>query len=237
MNQATASAKLVCPNCKAEFDNNQKNQMVNDPSSHWRALNNLADAQVRGYHLNSIYSHYVTLGDAVKTFLESKSSISGLQNFRNGFEGKPWQNRVIQAPDTLSLKSLEGELTRGELPKNSAFNLLIADVQKYEFYFMVISVCSSGFIYVCQHGTASGFQMLKSLKEEYNCQYALVDSRYQTSEIISKISELGNEWIAVRAFDKLAGNAFHDVVLVDSVSGQKAKGGGFGKVREFRNKP
>ena len=32
----------------------------------------------------------------------------------------------------------------------------------------------------------------------------------------------------------MAGNAFHDVVLVDSISGQKAKGGISKKVREFR---
>ena len=234
MNVATKSARLVCPHCEAEFNDNEKNQMVNDESAHWRVTNEMADSTIRGYQLNSLYSHYVTLGDAVKTFLESKASISGLQNFQNGFMGEPWKNRIIDAPDLLSLKSLEGELLRGQLPKNSSFNLLIADVQKYHFYYMIISITTEGFIHVVENGKATGFEMLKAEKENYNCEYALVDSRYQTSEVIFNLSELGNEWVAIRAFETLPSNAFHDIVLVDAVSGQKAKGGRVGKVREFR---
>ena len=234
MNLATSSAKLCCPHCQSEFNDNEKNRMVNDESAHWRTTNELADETIRGYQLNSLYSHYVTLADAVKTFLESKSSITGLQNFTNGFMGEPWKNRVIDAPDLMGLNSLEGEYLRTQLPKNSSFNLLIADVQKYHFYYMVISVTSEGFIHVVEHGKATGFEMLKAEKENYECEYVLVDSRYQTSEVIENLSKMGKEWIAVRAFDKLPNNAFHDIVLVDAVSGQKAKGGGFGKVREFR---
>ena len=104
MNKATKSAVLVCPHCKSRFTNNEKNIMVNSETSHWRASNELADKTIRGYQLNSIYSYYVTLGDAVKTFLEGKDSINGLKNFQNGFMGTPWKNKVINAPDVLSKK-------------------------------------------------------------------------------------------------------------------------------------
>jgi hypothetical protein len=233
-NVACKSARLVCPHCNAKFDNNQKNQMVNSSSSFWRADNELADESSRGYQLNSIYSYYVTLGDAVKTFLEGKESINGLMNFNNGFMGMPFKNRIIKAPDLIQLKSLECEYVKGEKPRNTAFSLLIADVQKYHLYYMILSITSEGFIHIVENSKATGFEMLKAEKENYNCEYCLVDSRYQTSEVIANLAELGKDWIAVRAFEKLPNNAFHDIVLVDSVSGQRAKGGRVNKVNEFR---
>ena len=234
MNLARKSAKLCCAYCESEFNDNEKNQMVNDESAHWKASNELADEKIRGYQLNSLYSHYISLGDAVKTFLEGKESINGIRNFQNGFMGMPWKNRIVDAPDLLSLKTLECEYERGQIPKDSSFNLLIADVQKYHFYYMILSISSSGFIYIVDHSKATGFEMLKAEKENFNCEYALVDSRYQTSEVISNLAELGKDWIAVRAFENLPNNAFHDIVLVDSISGQRAKGGNVNKVSEFR---
>lgn len=234
MNEATKSARLVCPSCGSRFTDNDKNKMVNSDSSHWRKANELADSSVRGYQLNSLYSYYVTLGDAVRTFLEGKDSINGLANFQNGFMGLPWKNRIVEAPDLLSLKSLECEYKRGEIPDNASFNLLIADVQKYHMYYMILSITSEGFIHIIENSQATGFEMLKAEKENYRCQYALVDSRYNTSEVIYNLAALGNEWLAVRAFDKLPSNAFHDMILVDAVSGQKSKGGNINKVNEFR---
>lgn len=234
MNLATKSARLVCPACNARFDDSDKVKMVNDERSEWRADNEMAEDSTRGYQLNSLYSYYVTIGDAVKTFLEGKESVNGLMNFQNGFMGLPFQNRIINAPDLLSLKSLECETPRGEKPKNTAFSLLIADVQKYHLYYMILSITSEGFIHIVENSKATGFEMLKAEKENYKCEYALVDSRYQTSEVISNLSELGSDWIAVRAFDKLPSNVYHDMVLVDSISGQKAKGGRVNKVSEFR---
>ena len=234
MNICIDSARLVCGCCESKFDDNQKNQMVNDPRSHWKATNKMADDTIRGYQLNSLYSFYTTLGSAVKTFLESKDSISGLQNFANGFMGEEWKTHALDTPDIISLKELEGEFARGELPKNHSFNLLVADVQKYHLYYMILSITEEGFIHIVENGKATGFEMLESEKEKYRCEYALVDSRYQTSEVIRNLAELGEEWIAIRAFEKLPSNAFHDLVMVDAYSGQKTKGLGRSKVREFR---
>ena len=234
MNVCIKTAKLECGCCGAQFDDQQKNKMVNDERSHWRATNELADETIRGYQLNSLYSFYTTLGSAVKTFLESKDSISGLQNFANGFMGEAWKDKTIETPDIVSLKELEGEFARGELPKDYSFNLLIADVQKFHLYYMIISIDESGFIYVVENGIATGFEMIKAEKEKYHCEYALVDSRYQTTEVIKNLAEYGDDWIAIRAFDKLPNNAFHDMCVVDSYSGQRVKGMGRSKVREFR---
>ena len=132
------------------------------------------------------------------------------------------------------LKNLECEYEKGEKPKDTAFTLLVADVQKYHFFYIILCVTESGFIHIVKNERATGFEMLKAEKENYNCAYALVDSRYNTSEIIRNLSELGKDWIAVRAFEKLPNNVFHDIVLIDSVSGAKAKGGNINKVNEFR---
>jgi hypothetical protein len=87
---------------------------------------------------------------------------------------------------------------------------------------------------VVENGIATGFEMLKAEKEKYQCEYALVDSRYQTTEVIKNLAEYGDDWIAVRAFEKLPNNAFHDMILVDAYSGQRSKGKGRKNVREFR---
>jgi hypothetical protein len=148
--------------------------------------------------------------------------------------GMPWKNRIIQAPDLLSLKSLQCEYAKGEKPKNTAFSLLVADVQKYHMYYMILCITSEGFIHIIENSKATGFEMLQAEIENYNCEYALVDSRYQTQEVIANLAKLGKDWIAVRAFEKLPNNVFHDIVLVDSISGAKAKGGNINKVNEFR---
>lgn len=215
-----ATARLVCPYCGYETsDNNQKNKMVSSEAAEWIETNPLADRNHQGYHLNSLYSSYITIQDAAKTFLEAKAT-SQLQDFRNSFQALPWRHDTEELPDIIKMKELEGEYSRGEIPPDS-FLLLTADVQKYEFYWMVTAHTETRVCHIIDHGRADNFQELEAIHKRYQCDYAGVDSAYQTGFVLGNLLRLGSKWIAIRGRQTMQGQI--DVTQVNAIDGLKEK--------------
>lgn len=215
---ATAdSARLVCPYCKhAVTDDATKNKMVSDDRAKWEATNPLADESHQGYHLNSLYSSYISIRDACKMFLEAKET-NQLQDFRNSFQALPWRHDTEELPDIIRMKELEGEFARGEVPPN-AFVLLTCDVQKYEFYWMVTAHDHLGTSFIIDHGRADNFGDLEGIFNRYNCDYAGVDSAYNTGFVLSNIQKLGKKWFALRGVEKFQGQL--NIVQVNPTDGR-----------------
>lgn len=103
--KAADSATLVCGVCGTEHSDSQKHKMVSSQLAKWIPSNPHADPKIRGYQLNSLYSFYVSTGDAVKQFLHEKESLGSLQGFLNGFMAVPWMENIAEVPDAISLQS------------------------------------------------------------------------------------------------------------------------------------
>lgn len=216
---ATArTARLVCPACGNEVkETNEKNKMVSHEKSHWESTNPLADESHQGYHLNSLYSSYISITEAARNFLEAKGT-NQLQDFINSFQAMPWKHETEDTPDVIKLKTLESEYARGEIPPNSIV-LLTCDVQKYEFYWMVTAHDNTGICHIIDHGRADNFQNLNDIYGRYNCDFAGVDSAYNTGFVLSNIQKLGRKWIAIRGQQTMQGQL--NIVQVNVADGQR----------------
>ena len=222
------TARLVCPYCGHEVKTqSDKNAMVASDQARWEAQNPLADPRHQGFHLNSLYSSYVTIEEAARQFLEAKAT-NQLQDFRNSFQALPWKHNTEDLPDIVRLKELEGEFSRGEMPPN-AFKLLTVDVQKYEFYFMV-TAHANGQVFVVDNGRADNFQDLEALRSRYECDFVGVDSSYQTGFVLQNLAGLGQNWLAIRGVQTMQGQL--KVEQVNAVDGFKDKAQR-GTVRRF----
>ena len=218
INASASTAKLVCPYCEyAVTDTNEKNKMVSSPLARWESTNPMADPTHEGYHLNSLYSSYISITDACKMFLEAKET-NQLQDFRNSFQALPWKQDTEELPDIIKLKELEGEFTRGEVPPD-CFTLLTCDVQKYEFYWMVTAHDHLASTYIVDHGRADNFGDLEQIYKRFSCDYAGVDSAYNTAFVLSNIQRLGKKWFALRGQNTLQGQL--NIVQVNPTDGFK----------------
>ena len=98
------TARLVCPHCgHTVCDDMEKNKMVSSDAAEWISDNPLADQAHQGYHLNSLYSSYVSIKEAARQFLEAKA-VNQLQDFRNSFQALPWKHDTEDLPDMVKLK-------------------------------------------------------------------------------------------------------------------------------------
>jgi hypothetical protein len=220
INATASSARLVCPYCDYEInDTNSKNRMVSHDMAKWISTNPLADESHQGYHLNSLYSSYISIKDACRMFLEAKGT-NELQDYRNSFQALPWKHETEDTPDIIKMKELETEYSRGELPPDSII-LLTCDVQKYEFYWMVTAHDPDGVCHIVDNGRADNFDDLNDLYKRYKCDFAGVDSNYQTPFVLSNISRLGSTWFAIRGMQKMQGQL--NIVPINPTDGNKDK--------------
>lgn len=223
-----ATARLVCPSCGHQItDDQEKNRMVGSDQAKWLPQNPLADQRHQGYHLNSLYSSYVSIKDSARMFLEATAT-NQLQDFKNSFQALPWKHNIEDLPDIVQMKALEGEFKRGEVPPDSLV-LLTCDVQKYEFYWMLTAHNVEG-VFILDNGRADNFQDLESIFKRFNCDFAGVDSAYNTSFVLQNIKQLGTKWFAIRGQEIMQGQFKIEQVNTTDGFKDKAKAG---TVRRF----
>lgn len=216
------TARLVCPYCSHEIkDITEKNKMVAHERAEWVATNPLASEEHQGYHLNSLYSSYITIQESARLFLEAKSTHQ-LQDFVNSFQAMPWKHGTEDLPDIIRLKELEGEFARGEIPSDCIV-LLTCDVQKYEFYWLITAHSKKREVFIVDYGRADNFGDLQNIFNRYECDYAGVDSQYNTAWVLQNLLKLGRKWFAVRGYKELQGNI--KIVQVNATDGGTDKHG------------
>ena len=218
INATAESAKLVCPYCGFSVsDTASKNKMVSHDLAKWESTNPLANESHQGYHLNSLYSSYISIKDSARIFLEAKGT-NELQDFRNSFQALPWRHETEDTPDIIKMKQLESEFSKGEIPPNSIM-ILTCDVQKYEFYWMVTAHDTNGICHIVDNGRADNFDELNDLYKRYQCDFAGVDSAYNTGFVLSNVKRLGSRWFAIRGQQKMQGQL--NLVQVNPIDGNK----------------
>jgi len=218
INATAKTSRLVCPYCNYSIkDSSAKNKMVSHELSKWEATNPLADISHQGYQLNSLYSSYISIVDSARMFLEAKGT-NELQDYRNSFQALPWRHETEDTPDIIKMKELETEFSKGEIPPNSIV-ILTCDVQKYEFYWMVTAHDTSGICHIVDNGRADNFDELNDIYKRYQCDFAGVDSAYNTGFVLSNVLRLGTKWFAIRGQQRMQGQL--NLVQVNPLDGQK----------------
>ena len=106
----------VGPHCEGRVEDWEKIGMME--KGEWRPTNPNASRARRGYHLNSLYSPFVTWGQMARKFIVAQNDLFrqvALHNFRNGWEALPFTQYEIKVGDD-SGRGLRGVGRGGELP-------------------------------------------------------------------------------------------------------------------------
>ncbi len=125
-----------CEKCGKAIRDRDKQEMLD--KGQWRDEKETPPYLARSvaYHLNSIYSPWVTFGDVAHEFLKTRNDPSEFQNFINSWLAEPWEEKAVSfKSDSVLLRQADHEF--GEVPEEAAFLTMGVDVQMDHFFWVV----------------------------------------------------------------------------------------------------
>lgn len=129
------STHYECEFCKGKIEDKHKKKMLE--KGEWRAINKPKTRPKKvAYHLNSIYSPWLTFGDVAEKFTESKDKPEELMNFINSWLAEPWENKANKMKSDVVLEK-EWTNERGRVPEEAQLLTMGVDVQKDHFWFAI----------------------------------------------------------------------------------------------------
>lgn len=153
------TARYVCRACGAAIRDEDKQVMLT--RGEWRALYAGAEQGRRGYHLNSLYSAFVSFGDVAAEWWRcsrAADAASALQNFENAWNARPWV-RYKARTDEVKVRMLRGTYRKGELPRGDYLYLVTAyDPGEKQTHWVTCMVCPHGEMYVIDWGTLVAYE-------------------------------------------------------------------------------
>lgn len=190
LQQVKYAAYYECQKCKGHIDDRHKMQMLR--AGRWQQINtSIGRIHNVAYHLNSIYSPWVTFGDIAAKFLSSKDIPEELMNFINSWLAEPWEDKANRLQsDVIMEKQLNYE--QGIVPETAQIITMGIDVQLDHFWWGVRGWGANLTSYLIDYGRAETWADLeKILERNYsdengeirNINLACIDSGYNSDEV------------------------------------------------------
>lgn len=133
--EAAYTAYYECEFCNQHIDDRHKMGMLRDGK--WKKINkNKGRIRSVGFHLNSIYSPWLTFGDVAKEFLSTKDSPELLQNFINSWLAEPWKEKA-KIPSTELVKKNQLPYEKGYVQYDAQIVTMAVDVQLDHFWWAI----------------------------------------------------------------------------------------------------
>lgn len=128
-------AAYICQECGGVVTDAHKGLMLR--RGEWRFVRKDRERVTNiCYWMNTLYSPFVTFGDAAKEFLISQNDPERLQNFKNSWLAEPWEERLITADSDMVLAQ-QTEYQRFEIPDEAWLLTAGVDVQRGSVYWSV----------------------------------------------------------------------------------------------------
>lgn len=130
------TAKYICQNCGCIIKDSDKPKMLK--KGKWVAIKKrgIGKARVVSFHLNSLYSIFVTWASAAEEFLKSKDDPEKLQNFVNSWLGEPWEDTKVKTTTELVMER-QTEYKENVVPDYAEFLTGGVDVQESSIYWVI----------------------------------------------------------------------------------------------------
>lgn len=98
------TANYVCKECGCIILDKDKPKMLRE--GRWKAVKKrgIGEPKTVGFHINSLYSVFVTWADVAEEFLKSKDDPEQLQNFANSWLAEPWEDTKLKTTKDLVLE-------------------------------------------------------------------------------------------------------------------------------------
>jgi len=121
-----------CKFCKGIIEERHKQKMIS--FGKW-VIENKPIGRIRSvaYHVNSIYSPFVSFGDMASKFLAAKDIPSELMNFINSWLAEPWEDKATSMKSDIVLKH-QGNYEEGRVPEDALLLTAGIDVQQGYFW-------------------------------------------------------------------------------------------------------
>ena len=190
--EARAAAHYECKYCHEIIDDRQKPAMLR--AGEWRGeRKKKGRAHKVAYHLNSIYSPWLTFGDVAAKFMASKDDPPLLMNFVNSWLAEPWEDKSSRMKsDVVMEKALPYE--RGRMPAAAQLVTCGIDVQIDHFWYAVRACGAHMTSWLVDWGRAETWADLETVVERnyadvngeiHNVNLACMDSGYNTDDVYS----------------------------------------------------
>lgn len=199
--ERASTAVYVCQECGGQITDKDKYNMLQ--RGNWRGENKKCSGRPRSvsFHINAMYSRFLTWQDIAKEFLDSKDDPELLQNFVNSWLAEPWEDTKLKTSAELVMEC-QTDVEEFMVPDWAKLLTGGIDVQENCVYWTIRAwgnfVTSQN---VC-HGQAFSLEEAESIMnltyrkangEGYLVSLALIDSGDQTEDVYQFC--LGNtEW-------------------------------------------
>jgi phage terminase large subunit GpA-like protein len=190
----------------------------------WIAGNPLAPRDHISCHISALYSPQMTWGELAKLFLQKSSSPGGLHDFRNTYEGLPFENRAASVKEDAILELRVGYRLR-EIPDevtadgSPAILTLCADPGEKQTHWSVEARNDQGESWVVDYGTVLSVEDLISPEFLAARRYqlpgsdeivapvaGLIDSGFLTERVYSVCAKSGGLYYPSKGSESTFGN-------------------------------
>lgn len=188
---AQDAAWYECAHCGGVIDDSHKQTMLR--LGEWRVENKpIGRIRTVAYHLNSIYSPFVSFGAVAKKFLESKDDPAKLMNFINSWLAEPWENKSNKMKSDIVLEKQIEAHNQGRIPEGTKILTMGVDVQLNHFWWGVRAWGSELTSWLVDYGRAETWAEIEKVLERsyadfngeiYKINLACIDSGYNTDEV------------------------------------------------------
>ena len=102
--ERAATAIYICQECSGEITDKDKYNMLQ--KGHWRSENKKCLGRPRSvsFHINALYSRFLTWQDVAKEWLDSKDDPELRQNFINSWLAEPWEDTKLNTSVELVME-------------------------------------------------------------------------------------------------------------------------------------
>ena len=163
------TACYQCPSCGSLWEQYQKRRLIEDACDRglWIAGNPSAPSDHISSHVSAMYSPQMSLGDMAVLFLQKQSTPGGLHDFRNTYEGLPFENRaasvkedaILELRGSYRLREIPAAVTAGESP---VILTLCADPGEKQTHWSVEARNDQGESWIMDYGTVLSVEDLIS---------------------------------------------------------------------------
>lgn len=183
-----ATAHYECAYCEGIIHDADKADML--ARGRWKSEKTGSRKKV-GFHLNAIYSPWVTFEDVAHEWLKTERDPDSRMNFINSWLAEPWEP-VGTTADTEKVLSKQSRYTRGMVPDETMLITGGVDKQKTCFYYTVRGWGANRKSWNIDHGSAKTYkEVLEIFDQGYHDEagglhyvdLALMDSGDDTDEV------------------------------------------------------
>jgi phage terminase large subunit GpA-like protein len=192
------SAYYKCAKCGGVINDSHKPAMLK--SGEWQYIKNEGKRKT-AFHLNALYSPWLTFGDVAYEFIKAKDDPDTLMNFVNSWLGEPWEQKETSMKANIILDR-QSNYEENVVPDEAIILTGGVDVQKNSYFYTIRAWGAYQTSWNISHGQVYSFDDIEFVMNQvyqsksgksFQVNLCAVDSGYNTDDTYS-FCAINQEW-------------------------------------------